>query len=209
MDDSNPTGYASLAEALRLLVLRGDGLTTTSLEILTGMDIGVRVLGQRMVDVTDPTHRDSAANGTRADARALVLRRGDGLLVREVALTGADSVVYAVSAVLAVSNRLPATVLQRLLTTPTPLGKALAADGVPVARELRHWGGYRAGRFHAMLGSDLTAASVVSGRTYRIVCGATGAPLAVITEWFAPRLFACAAGQPAATRATSGPITRD
>ena len=194
VNDRNPTEYASAAEALRLMVLRGDGLTTTSLEILTGREIGIQLVGQRSVLVTEPAR--ARADGARA--RALEVRSRDELLIRRVNLTDAGSTVYAVASTVAVLNRMPATVAHALVETPMPFGKALAADGVAVTRELRRWGGYRAGWFAGALGPTLTPASVVAGRTYRLLSSETGEPLAVITERFAPRLFdrAIGAGTP-------------
>jgi chorismate-pyruvate lyase len=207
VDDRNPTEYASAAEALLLMVLRGDGLTTTSLEILTGREIGIRLLEQRTVRVTAPTPVQPGAvsvrsaapddgDGAPAEMGELELRPGEELLIRRVSLTDPRGTVYAVAEVIAVVDRLPAAVATLLFTTPTPLGKALVADGVAVTRELRRWGGYQAGRFAPMLGPTLEAASVVAGRTYRMVAGETAEPLAVVTEWFAPRLFAPAAERP-------------
>jgi chorismate-pyruvate lyase len=212
VNDRNPTDYVSAAEAIRLMVLRGDGLTTTSIEILTGREIGIRLLGQRRVLITEPSrmHPDDVsdhpgfpgdADGVPAGAGELALHPGDELLVRRVSLTDAGATVYAVAESVAVLNRLPVTVATLLLTTQTPLGRALVASGVAVTRELRRWGGYQAGGFAAMLGPTLDAASVVAGRTYRMVSRATDAPLAVITEWFAPRLFEHAAGAESSSRA--------
>ena len=98
VDDRNPTEYASAAEALRLMVLRGDGLTTTSLEILTGGEIGIRLLEQRTVLLTEPMPvqpgADSArpavfddADVARAETGELELRPGEELLIRRVSLT--------------------------------------------------------------------------------------------------------------------------
>jgi len=207
VNDRNPTEYASAAEALRLMVLRGDGLTTTSLEILTGRQIRIQLLGQQTVLVAEPAggHDDGAARGLAPVAHGrptcvggLDVRPGDELLIRRVNLMDAASTVYAVARTVAVLNRMPATVAQTLFTTPMPFGKALAADGVAVTRELRRWGGYRAGRSAPALGPTLTAASVVPGRTYRLLSSGRGEPLAVITEWFAPRLFDRATGRSAA-----------
>ncbi len=219
VDDRNPTEYASAAEALRLMVLRGDGLTTTSLEILTGGEIGIRLLEQRTVLLTEPTPVQPGADSARpavfddadvawAEMGELELRPGEELLIRRVSLTDPGGTVYAVAEVIAVVDRLPAAVAMLLFTTPTPLGKALVADGVAVTRELRRWGGYRAGRFAAMLGPTLEAASVVAGRTYRMLASETDEPLAVVTEWFAPRLFAHAEPTTLACASTADAITR-
>lgn len=203
----NPVDYHSAAEALELLVLRGDGLTTTSIEVLTGREIGVQLQGQRTVRVTGaPGHQDDGASpyagvafdadGPLMGAEELDPAPGDELLIRRVHLTDPVATIYAVGEVVSVLNRIPASLADALLTTSTPLGKGLAAAGVAYRREPRRWGDYRAGELADTLGPELTAASLVPGRTYRMVSMATDRPLAVITEWFAPRLFAQATGRP-------------
>ncbi len=182
------------------MLQRDDGLTTTMLEELTGREIGIRLLGQRTARITKAgavhpgAERVPRAGSRDADAACqataeLDLRPGDVILIRRVSLTDTHSTVYAVAEVIAALDRLPTAVTKLLFTTSTPFGKALAADGVAVTRELRRLGGYPAGRFAPMLGPTLDAASVVAGRTYRMVSSQTAAPLAVVTEWFAPRLF--------------------
>ena len=206
MAASNPVEYASAAEALQLLVLRGDGLTTTSIEILTGREIGIHLQGQRSVRVTDtlrePTGDPGAyagvtfdADGPLAGAEELEPQLDDELLIRRVHLIDAGATVYAVGEVVAVLNRLPPDLVRVLLTTRTPLGKGLAAAGVAYVRELRHWGGYGAGELAEALGPTLEATSIVPARTYRMISMETGKPLSVITEWFAPRLFTQATGR--------------
>lgn len=191
-----------------MLVLRGDGLTTTSIEVLTGREIGIQLQGQRTVRVTeaaDASNDDSRAyagvafdaDGPLAGAEELEPALDDRLLIRRVHLVDAGATVYAVGEVVAVLNRLPSELVTALLGTGTPLGKGLAAAGVAYSRELRRWGGFRAGELAQTLGSSLDATAMVPARTYRMVSMTTGKPLSVITEWFAPRLFAQVAGRDA------------
>jgi chorismate-pyruvate lyase len=205
--DRNPVEYASAAEALRLIVLRGDGLTTTAIEILTGREIGIRLLGQRTVRVAENVREQSDqttayagfrfdADGPLAGVQDLNVRAGEELLIRRVHLTDAAATVYAVGEVVAVLNRLPSAFAEVLLTTRTPLGKGLVAAGIAFTRELRRWGGYTVGGLAGTLGPMLEATSLVPGRTYRMVSLETHEPLAVITEWFAPRLFEHAGDDP-------------
>jgi chorismate-pyruvate lyase len=184
------------------LVLRGDGLTTTSLEILTGHEITVRVRRHwrlRLPAVAEPATAafDGYADfGTDTlDAfvtigyQDLDCAAGDDLLIREVLLCGDDGVNYGTASVFAVLDRLPPDVAHQLATTGAPIGKLLVRAGVQVRRELRRWGLFRAGDFAAHLGPTVGADSRVPARTYRM-CGVTsGEPLTLITEWFAPRLF--------------------
>lgn len=206
MRDHNPTDYRSASEALRLVVLRGDGLTTTSVETLTGREIGIRLQGQRKIRVTESAAEqddDSTAyaglefdaDGPLWGAEELETRVGDELLIRRVHLTDGGGTVYAVGEVVAVLNRLPATFAEAIQTTDIPLGKGLVAAGVPFVRELCRWGGYKAGELAGTLGPALHENSVVPARTYRMVSMETREPLTVITEWFAPRLFERADGK--------------
>ncbi|MFB6395197.1 chorismate--pyruvate lyase family protein [Polymorphospora lycopeni] len=185
------------------LVLRGDGLTTTSLEILTGRVITVRVRAHWRLPLHADLHAmapgDEVYTGLDAPdlswfaavgADQLDARPGDDLLVREVLLTGDDGVDYGAASLVAALDRLPAPVAHRLATTDEPIGRMLARNQVPVTRELRHWGLRRVGARGATLGADLAADAPVPARTYRMRLVRTGRPLALITEWFAPRVFA-------------------
>jgi chorismate-pyruvate lyase len=183
------------------LVLRGDGLTTTSLEILTGDRITVRVEGhwnttvpaigstnpftslQYDDDSPDPTEFQSLAD------RYLDARPGDVLLVREVLLVGPGGAVHGSADVVAIKRHLPDAVLDSLATTDHPIGRLLRDNGVPVARTLRDWGLIPAGRHAARLGTGLVPSSRVPGRTYVMSLLGDGAPLAVLIERFAPHVF--------------------
>jgi chorismate-pyruvate lyase len=184
-------------EAVEHLVLRGDGLTTTSIETLTGREITVQLQGQRRthrVGVGDDAEQSYAglafdADAPLAGAEELETVVGDDLLVRRVHLVDGGATVYAVGEVVAVLNRLPASLVDILLTTTVPLGKAMVAAGIGVTRQLRGWGPQRVGELAVPLGPNLAPDSTVPARTYRMVSVATGLPLNVITEWFSPRLF--------------------
>ncbi|WP_131769826.1 chorismate--pyruvate lyase family protein [Candidatus Protofrankia californiensis] len=208
------TETSSKLGPLEQLVLRGDGLTTTSLEILTGRQITVRIRRQQRFPLTVPGQPSYAADtrGANGDPRFNDLsiytdldtctdiglhdldgETGDDLLVREVLLTGDNGVVYGTASVLAIVNRLP-TDVARDLDTEEPIGRLLVRAALPVVRELQSWGQLPAGDFAAHLGSDLSPESRVPARTYRMRDMLTGHPLTLITERFAPRLFGHAPG---------------
>ncbi|WP_242606445.1 chorismate--pyruvate lyase family protein [Protofrankia symbiont of Coriaria ruscifolia] len=189
-------------------------MTTTSLEILTGRQITVRIRRQQRFPLIVPGQPSYAADtrGTNSDPRFddlsiytdldtytdIGLRdldgeAGDDLLVREVFLTGDNGVVYGTASVLAIVNRLP-TDVTRDLDTEEPIGRLLVRAALPVVRELQSWGRLPAGDFAAHLGSDLSPESRVPARTYRMRDMLTGRPLTLITERFAPRLFGHAPG---------------
>jgi hypothetical protein len=184
------------------LVLRGDGLTTTSIEILTGHEVTVRVRRQWRFPLPTPSAPagepiDGFAGLGLGDADAyagvgfadLDAEAGDDMLIRDVVLIGDNDVTYGTATVYAVVNRLPEEVAHRLATTTDPIGKLLVRAGEPVRRELRHWGLLRAGDFAAHLGPGIRPGSRVPARTYRMVNMLTQRPVTMITEWFAPRLF--------------------
>ncbi|QOC90141.1 chorismate pyruvate-lyase family protein [Micromonospora craniellae] len=183
---------------LEQLVLRGDGLTTTALEILTGRTITVRVHSHWRLPLHDEIMYPADEFYTGLDApdlswlAALGIDHldaavGDELLIRDVLLTGDDGVDYAAAAVVAVLDRLPASVARDLASTDEPIGRMLAAARVPVSRELRDWGMRRLGVRGASLGVD--ADGMTPARTYLMRLVDDGRPLCLITEWFAPRVF--------------------
>ena len=199
------------------LVLRGDGLTTTSLEILTGAGISVQVRGHWRLPV--PSVATAGSGGAdehytglgapdvdrclELGVRELAAQPGDVLLVRDVLLVGDDGVVYGAAEVVAAAHRLPPAVARELASTDHPIGRLLRDGNVQVAREMRRWGTLRAGSRADVLGAD-GERSPVLGRTYRMLLSGTGEPLAVLTEWFAPRVFGrqpVAATLPPAARA--------
>lgn len=194
------------------LVVRGDGLTTTSLTILTGEDINVSVDGHWQVTVpTDSPDRlpggtmhfdhDSAdVDGYVATGyNDLDARGGDVLLVREVLLVGTSGTVHGVAEVVAMLHELPHPVVEALASTDQPLGRLLRDNGVVVTRELRRWGRLLAGPRAGQLGATLTPSSRVAGRTYVMRLSSSGRPLAALTERFAPHVFST--GSPAASHA--------
>jgi chorismate-pyruvate lyase len=184
------------------LVLRGDGLTTTSLEILTGHEIYVEVRRHWQVRLPEQvetgvaTFDDYAGFGAEAfnayvtvGYQDLECAAGQDLLIRQVLLRGMDGVTYGTASLFAVIDRLPPDVAHQLATTGVPIGKLLVRAGKQVERELRSWGLFRAGDFAAHLGPGVEPESRVPARTYRMRSMTTGEPLTLITEWFAPRLF--------------------
>lgn len=186
------------------LVLRGDGLTTTSLEILTGCDINVRVHRHWRLPVPDrldDIHADHlAASYTGMDdtgfatsvtiaSDLLGAAPGSDLIVRDVLLTGDNGVNYGASHVVAVLGRLPSTLAHQLATTDIPIGKLLVQSRISVRRELRRWGLTSAGHRAQSLDPRLRPDTPVPSRSYLMRLVDHGEPLAAFTEWFAPHLF--------------------
>ena len=180
-------------------MLRGDGLTTTSLEILTGTSISTNVRAHWHL----PLHTELQAMSTAGDtytgsppaehahfARVgfdvLHAGVGEDLLIRELDLVG-DGVVLAAATVVAVLGVLPESIAHLLGTTDQPIGRLLATEQLQVRRELTRWGlrpsGHRADRLAVR--PDVT----VPARTYLMRAVSTGRPLAVIEEWFSPFVF--------------------
>ena len=188
------------------LVLRGDGLTTTSLEILTGDTITVEVAGHWSLAIpgsddvflASSLHyeddRSSTGDHIATAHRHLAMTAGETLLVREVLLVGPDGTVHGSAEVLARLGEIPQPVAEALALTDQPIGRLLRDHGVQVTRELCAWGLIPAGSSAARLGSQLTPASRVPGRTYVMRLTATKTPLAVLTERFAPHVFEGASG---------------
>ena len=87
-------------------------------------------------------------------------------------------------------GRLSQPVADALAATDEPIGRLLRDNGVPVTRELRRWGLAAAGPQARHLGRTLTSSSRVPARTYVMRLANTGEPLAVLTERFAPHVFA-------------------
>ncbi|HEV7950841.1 MAG TPA: chorismate pyruvate-lyase family protein [Glaciihabitans sp.] len=182
------------------LVLRGDGLTTTSLEILTGDTITVRVNGHWSITVpgrTDPAFTsamftDDAPDVSEYLATAharLEAQPGEVLLVRDVLLVGSSGRVHGSAEVIARHTALPAKVADALASTDQPIGRLLRDHAVGVTRELRTWGFMPAGPQARHLSPELTSLSRVLGRTYVMRLTSTGTPLAVLTERFASHVF--------------------
>lgn len=197
------------------LVLRGDGLTTTSLEILTGDRISVVVDGhwQIVVPIVSSDllpgstlnfdHDGPDVDGYLAAAAThLGAEPGQTLLVREVLLVGdRDSDVtrvHGAAEVVALRDALPASVTAALAATGEPIGRLLRDAGLSVVRELRQWGHLPAGPRADRLGDGLVPASRVLGRTY--VMTLDGRPIVALTERFCPHVFASSAPAPGSTR---------
>ena len=184
------------------LVLRGDGLTTTSLEVLTGRPITVRVLAHWVWDMADGLEAlapaDPAYTGivphdvgecARVAHHHLEPGEHERLLVREILLVDDTGTVHGASAVVAVLDRLPPSVARRLATTDEPIGRTLREHSVSVTRVLLRWGLRPAGGRGRHLPTAGSPQRRVPARDYVMRLAATGAPLAVFTEWFDPALF--------------------
>jgi chorismate-pyruvate lyase len=195
------TGEFAEPSRVEQLVLRGDGLTTTSLEILTGERVGVDVLGHWTVTVPAPgENSDLVSTLFEADSpdpgyylgvahQYLGASVGDRLLVRDVLLIGPTRTVHGSAELIARMDELPPRVADELAGTEKPIGRLLVEHGVQVRRELRSWGRMPAGARASRLGRGLSAMSRVPGRTYVMRLATTGTPLAVLTERFAPGMF--------------------
>lgn len=132
------------------LVLRGDGLTTTSLEVLTGDRITVTVrahwvlAGDQDLAVIEAGDEYTGTAGEpigKQVSRAVAGLRPapeDSLLIREVLLTGRE--VWGASTVVAVLERVPESVRHTLATTDDPLGRTLHEAGVVTTRKIAKWG---------------------------------------------------------------------
>ncbi len=181
------------------LVLRGDGLTTTSLEILTGAVITTRLRAHWIL----PLHRDARSVVDEADQYTgsvppesgrwaaagfdvLGARPGEELLIRELDLMG-DGQVVAAATVVAVIGVLPPALAHILGTTDEPIGRLLSQRDIPVRRELTRWGLRPAERLAGRLG--VKPSDPVPARSYLMRSVRVGRPLAAIEEWFAPRVF--------------------
>lgn len=197
-DTAAVTGLGTVEQ----LVLRGDGLTTTSLEILTGETVTVEVLGHWTVTVPSPGENIVAASTLYEDDspdpidylatahQHLETRPDERLLVRDVLLIGPSRTVHGSAELIARMDELPPVVAEELAGTEKPIGRLLVEHGVQVRRELRTWGRLPAGARAKRLDASLTPTSRVPGRTYVMRLAQNGTPLAVLTERFAPALFA-------------------
>lgn len=197
---SSPGGFGEPSR-VEQLVLRGDGLTTTSLEILTGERVSVEVLGH-WTDTVPAPGENSDQDSTLFDADSpdpgyylgiahehLDASVGERLLVREVLLIGPTRTVHGSAELIARMDELPPRVAEELAGTEKPIGRLLLEHGVQVRRELRTWGRMPAGARAPRLGRGLSPLSRVPARTYVMRLAATDAPLAVLTERFAPGMF--------------------
>jgi chorismate-pyruvate lyase len=187
------------------LVLRGDGLTTTSLEILTGQRVTVEVLGHCVVAVPEPGPRSAVlglateTDGSDAESHLAAARVrldaaiGDLVLIREVLLVGSGQDVLGCAEVVALSRELPMPVAHALSTTDQPLGRLLNEHDVPVRRELHRWGLLPAGPQAHRLSPALDASSRVPGREYVMRNASTGRTFGLLVERFSPHVFSPAA----------------
>lgn len=186
---------------LEQLVLRGDGLTTTSLEVLTGEQVTAHPLQHWVVAATDDlSAAGGGANpytGTASSAVAAELRRAhdvlellsaESLLVREVLLRG-ETQVWATACVSCVLDRLPEAVVRTLATSEAPIGRTLHEAGVVTSRKLTGWGRRPAGRWANQLAGVESETELIPGREYVMTLPLDGRPLGYFVEWFSPVLF--------------------
>lgn len=183
------------------LVLRGDGLTTTSLQILTGELITVIVDAHWSISVPGPQQHlptsvmTYGGDGPDTDAYLAVAhqfldaRSGETLLIREVLLVGTSGTVYGAAEVVARLSELPASVASALASSEHPIGRLLRDNNVIVTRELVSWGRIPAGPRADRLDPRLVQSSRVAGRTYVMRMAGTGTVLAVLTERFGANVF--------------------
>lgn len=186
---------------LEQLVLRGDGLTTTSLQVLTGEQVTARPLQHWVISAGDDLAvlgaGTSPYTGAQSQAVAAGLRRAhdlldlsgsETLLVREVLLRGTHA-VWATSAVTAVLDRLPEPVVRALATSEAPIGRTLHEGGVVTGRRITGWGRRPAGRWAKLLVGVDSEDEAVPGREYVMTFGTDLRPLGYFVEWFSPQLF--------------------
>lgn len=178
------------------LFLRGDGLTTTSLQVLTGDRITVDVLRHEVQASAVGRSDGSAYTGVAAhapDAQVgdafdeLDLDGTEPLLRREVLLRGRQ--VWGASTVVAVLDRVPSSVARSLATTDEPIGRALHAAGMPTSRELRAWGLVPADRWTGRLSAVTSPSTRIPRRAYVMRSVADARPVAHFVEWFSPAIF--------------------
>jgi chorismate-pyruvate lyase len=184
-------------------VLRGDGLTTTSLEVLTGQPIQTRVVDHYSVGVPAPEHSalstscalpaglgDPGIDGAVDLGTAhLGACPGQVLLVRQVLLVDASGTAHAAAEIVALQHELPEAVVRTLATTNHPIGRLLRDHDFPVIRELRQWGLLPAGPSAGALHPVLAPNTRIPGRRYIMRRASSGVPVVVLTEHFAPELF--------------------
>ncbi|WP_235738092.1 chorismate pyruvate-lyase family protein [Nocardioides alcanivorans] len=183
-------------------MLRGDGLTSTSLRVLTGDIISVQVRAHWVLGAHDDlaalSGAEDAYTGITADridtqvARAQEMLRPaetESLLIREVLLTGGRQRVWGASTVVAVLDRLPEQIVASLAATDRPIGPALHESGVLTTREIRQWGLVPAGRWAGILAGLWSPEEQIPSRDYLMRAANDGCPLAHFVEWFSPAVF--------------------
>ena len=188
---------------LEQLMLRTDGLTTTSMEVLIGARIDVEVVEHWILPLHADVHAMSASDpdytgiippevAAGVDRSLVVLdaRPEETLLMREILHRGDDGARYGAAAVAVVLDRLPTAVARVLAGSDEPIGRALRAAGVMIERELLTWGLEPAGdRAHRLTGS-VEPWQPVPAREYVMRLSDQGVALGLFSEWFAPCLFA-------------------
>ena len=150
------------ARAVERLLSQSDGTVTALLERVTGeavAQVAIVSTGRGPLDL-EP-------------GRPVVRRHA---IVRGV--TSQRDYIYAET--LLVPDRLPAGVADRLATTRDPIGRVLAARGVPMTRAVL--GSPERSPAVARLGADNAAAAAIFARRYRV--DASGVAVMLIDEWF-------------------------
>ena len=155
------------ARAVERLLSQADGTVTALLERVTGEAVEADVIAQVAIVSTGRGPLDLEPG------RPVVRRHA---IVRGV--TSQRDYIYAET--LLVPDRLPAGVADRLATTRDPIGRVLAARGVPMTRAVL--GSPERSPAVARLGADNAAAAAIFARRYRV--DASGVAVMLIDEWF-------------------------
>lgn len=190
------------------LVLRTDGLTTTSMEVLTGVEIRMDVVAHWVLPVHENVDELVAAGGSldytgviepdvadqvRGAIEHLQAQPGDSLLIREVVHRGADDERYGLAVSIVVLDRLPAAVARTLAQSDEPIGRALKNSGLQLSRRLLSWGLEPAGGLATRLSGEVAPRQPIPARVYLMTADSVANGIGVFHEWYAPALFSTGA----------------
>jgi chorismate-pyruvate lyase len=169
-------------DPLDRMLLSTDGTVTTLLEACVGEAITTRTTRE-----AGPAARDRllAAVGRwwHPDETLLELVPGERVIARRVVLTGIRSEVpFLLGESLVAVDRLPATVIERLMRTGASLGRALIAGSIATRRQILEIPAARAAENSDDLG--VSPGMTLARRTYGITGGHRAA--ALVTEWLVP-----------------------
>lgn len=202
------------------LVLRTDGLTTISMEVLTGVEIMMDVYAHWVLPVHDELNHtvgtggsleytgvvESQVIGEVHDAiTQLCAQPAESLLIREVVHRGSDGHRYGVAVSIVVLDRLPQQVARTIAQSDEPIGRALKNSGLQLSRQLMSWGLEPAGRLAERLSGDVRPRQAIPARTYMMTADGVTDGIGIFYEWYAPLLFI--ADEPSG-RATQGRRTK-
>ncbi|MBS1263029.1 MAG: Chorismate pyruvate-lyase [Methanonatronarchaeales archaeon] len=150
------------------ILLGTDGSVTFLLEVLTGDEVGVETLEQRVVPAT------------AGQAASLGIDTGDGVNVRRVVLRGDRPLVYAES--LTPVGRLEPRFREALLRRDKPIGRIMAELSIEARRDIKELGVTESGP-----GADVLGREELFYREYDIT--RNGEVLMQIREEFPSGLF--------------------